>query len=221
LPSATSFSADDPVFSLCTADSANCHQRRAGVTTKTNPAAYDLVQRGNWHHNIFTAADAEEAQRLYSAAIEADSNYARAYSGMASTKFWAAQMKWADDPQSRKRMRNAQYLRAQAEFCLQAARRISDHKTVENLNVDAARYHAEATEVEAARAGSKSDVFSLERDRPVGLGSWDEERPYVRLLQDLREGLQAMYDKDRAQPLPSRMLDLLKALEDRMLPDTD
>ena len=75
-------------------------QRRAVVTTKTNPAAYDLVQRGNWHHNIFTAADAEEAQRLYSAAIEANSNYARAYSGMASTKFWAAQMKWADDPQS-------------------------------------------------------------------------------------------------------------------------
>ena len=75
-------------------------QRRAAVTTKTNPAAYDLVQRGNWHHNIFTAADAEEAQRLYSAAIEADSNYARAYSNMASTKFWAAQMGWVKNPQS-------------------------------------------------------------------------------------------------------------------------
>ena len=75
-------------------------QRRASVTIKTNSAAYDLVQRGNWHHNIFTAADGEEAQRLYSAAIEADSNYAQAYSGMASTKFWAAQMKWAEDPQS-------------------------------------------------------------------------------------------------------------------------
>jgi hypothetical protein len=121
-------------------------------------------------------------------------------------------------------MRNAQYLRAQAEFCLQAARRISDHKTVENLNVDAARYHAEATEVEAAhRAGSKSDAFSLERDRPVepGLRSWDEERAYVCLLRDLREGLQALYDKDRTQPLPSRMLDLLKVLEERTLPDTN
>ena len=119
-------------------------------------------------------------------------------------------------------MRNAQYLRAQAEFCLQAARRISDHKTVENLNVDAARYHAEATEVEAAhRAGSKSDAFSPERGRPVDLRSWDEEQAYARLLRDLREGLQALYDKDRTQPLPSRMLDLLKALEDRTLPDTD
>ena len=75
-------------------------QRRAAVITKTNPAAYDLVQRGNWHHNIFTAADAEEAQRLYSAAIEADSSYARAYSNMASTKFWAVQMGWAENPQS-------------------------------------------------------------------------------------------------------------------------
>src|SRR6185437_2709304 len=48
-------------------------QRRA-VNARINPAAYDLVQRGNWHRNIFTAADAEEAQRRYSAAIEADSS---------------------------------------------------------------------------------------------------------------------------------------------------
>ena len=77
--------------------------------------------------------------------------------------------------------------------------------------MDAARYHAEAT------------AFSQERDRRVepGLRSWDEERAYVRLLRDLREGLQALYDKDRTQPLPSRMLDLLKALEDRTLPDTN
>jgi hypothetical protein len=107
-------------------------------------------------------------------------------------------------------MRNAQYLRAQAEFCLQAARRISDPKTVENLKVDAARYHAEATEVEAARhTGSKSNVFSLKRGRPA-----------VHMLRDLREGLQALYNKDQAQPLPSRMVDLLKALKNRKLPET-
>ena len=107
-------------------------------------------------------------------------------------------------------MRNAQYLRAQAEFCLQAARRISDPKIVENLKEDAARYHAEATDVEAAhRTGSKSNVFSLEGDRPA-----------VRLLRDLREGLQAWYNKDQAQPLPSRMVDLLKALKNRKLPET-
>jgi len=46
-------------------------------------------------------------------------------------------------------MRNAQYLRAQAEFCLEVARQMSDHKMVENLQAEAARYHAEAVEVEA------------------------------------------------------------------------
>ena len=71
-------------------------------------------------------------------------------------------------------MRNAQYLRAQADFCLQAARRISDHKTVENLKADAARYHDEATEVEAEHHSDPTsigpkmpgrDVFSQKRDR--------------------------------------------------------
>lgn len=75
-------------------------QRRAAANTKINPAAYDLVQQGSWHHNKFTAPDAQEAQRLFAAAIEADPNYARAYSSMASTKFWTAQMGWADDPNS-------------------------------------------------------------------------------------------------------------------------
>ena len=67
-------------------------------------------------------------------------------------------------------MRNAQYLRAQADFCLQAARRISDHKTVENLKADAARYHDEATEVEAEHhAGSKGeDAFSLKAGSSCG-----------------------------------------------------
>jgi hypothetical protein len=118
-------------------------------------------------------------------------------------------------------MRNAQYLRAQAEFCLQAARRISDNRTIENLRVDAARYHAEATEVEAAqRTGSKSVEFSLVRQEP-DLRSWHEEQAYAHLLLELREGLQALYNEDRAQPLPPRILDLLKALEDHTMRDTE
>jgi hypothetical protein len=122
-------------------------------------------------------------------------------------------------------MRNAQYLRAQAEFCLQAARRISDHKTVENLKVDAARYHAEATEVEAEhRAGSNSeDAFSLERDHPADLdfGSRDEKRAYFRLLPYLLgKELQASYERDQPRALPSRMVKLLKALEEREPPET-
>jgi hypothetical protein len=54
-------------------------------------------------------------------------------------------------------MRDAQYLRAQAEFCLEVARQISGGrtpdqrpKTAENLYAEAARYHAEAAEIESA-----------------------------------------------------------------------
>ena len=47
-------------------------------------------------------------------------------------------------------MRDAQYLRAQAELCLEVARQISDLKTAENLKAEAARYNAEAAAVEAA-----------------------------------------------------------------------
>jgi hypothetical protein len=47
-------------------------------------------------------------------------------------------------------MRDAQYLRAQAELCLELARQISDQRTVENLKAEAARYHIEAAEIEAA-----------------------------------------------------------------------
>ena len=45
-------------------------------------------------------------------------------------------------------MRNAQYLRAQAEFCLEVARQMSDDTIVENLQVEAARYQAEAVKAE-------------------------------------------------------------------------
>ena len=48
-------------------------------------------------------------------------------------------------------MRNAEYLRAQAEFCLEVARQMSDHKIVEKLQAEAARYHAEAVAVEEER----------------------------------------------------------------------
>lgn len=47
-------------------------------------------------------------------------------------------------------MRDAQYLRAQAEFCLEVASQVSNQRTVENLKAEAARYHAEAADMEAA-----------------------------------------------------------------------
>ena len=69
-------------------------------------------------------------------------------------------------------MRDAQYLRAQAEFCLEVSRQVSDHKTVENLQAEAARYRTEAAEIEAARqSGSTSrsriDVELHWQDRTI------------------------------------------------------
>ena len=58
-------------------------------------------------------------------------------------------------------MRDARYLRAQAQFCLEMARQVSDAATADNLRVEAARYHAEADEIETgvntsvAKAASK------------------------------------------------------------------
>jgi len=45
-------------------------------------------------------------------------------------------------------MRDAPYLRAQAELCLEMARQMSDQKTSKNLRAAAARYHAEADGLE-------------------------------------------------------------------------
>ena len=45
-------------------------------------------------------------------------------------------------------MRDARYLRAQAELCLEMARQMSDQTASENLRAEAARYHAEAAEIE-------------------------------------------------------------------------
>ena len=46
-------------------------------------------------------------------------------------------------------MRDARYLRAQAELCLEIAREMSDRKPAQNLRAEAARYHAEASQIEA------------------------------------------------------------------------
>jgi hypothetical protein len=45
-------------------------------------------------------------------------------------------------------MRDARYLRAQAELCLEMARQVSDRATADNLREEADRHHAEATEIE-------------------------------------------------------------------------
>jgi predicted NAD/FAD-dependent oxidoreductase len=55
------------------------------------------------------------------------------------------------------RMRDAQYLRTQAELCLELARQMSDRHTVENLKAEAARYQAEAADIESAEQPESKD----------------------------------------------------------------
>jgi adenylate cyclase len=64
-------------------------ERRA--TTRRSLTGYDLVQRGNWHLYKFAPESIAEAQRLFTAAIEADPNYAPAYASMAYSKYISAQ----------------------------------------------------------------------------------------------------------------------------------
>ena len=45
-------------------------------------------------------------------------------------------------------MRDARYLRAQAELCLAMARQVSDRGSADNLRAEAARYQAEVAEIE-------------------------------------------------------------------------
>jgi hypothetical protein len=49
-------------------------------------------------------------------------------------------------------MRDAPYLRAQAELCLEMARQMSDQAISDNLRAEAARYQAEADELETGGA---------------------------------------------------------------------
>ena len=55
-------------------------------------------------------------------------------------------------------MRDARYLRAQAELCLEMARQMSDPGASEDLRAEAARFQAEADEIES---GVKTTVAKV------------------------------------------------------------
>ena len=58
-------------------------------------------------------------------------------------------------------MRDARYLRRQADLCLEMARKIGDPVTCDSLVAEAARYHAEADEIETGvkTSGAKADFL--------------------------------------------------------------
>ena len=53
-------------------------------------------------------------------------------------------------------MRDARYLRAQAQWCLELARQMSDRKVADNLKAEAARYQAEAVAIEAGEPSGQA-----------------------------------------------------------------
>jgi hypothetical protein len=55
-------------------------------------------------------------------------------------------------------MRDPRYLRAQAEWCLEVARQMSDAKTADNLKAEAARYQAEAVALESDEQSEAQDL---------------------------------------------------------------
>jgi hypothetical protein len=59
-------------------------------------------------------------------------------------------------------MRDAQYLRAQAELYLEMGRQIGDRVAADSLRAEAERHHAEATEIEIA---VKSAVIKAAAER--------------------------------------------------------
>ena len=126
-------------------------------------------------------------------------------------------------------MRNAQYLRTQADLCLELARQLSDSASVASLTEEAARYRAEAAGVEtgqkteskgSAHGFARADVRS--RMRAKDDRALKEKRGYYRLLRHLLgEKLEASYREDQARPLPPHLLDLLKTLEYPKSPTPD
>jgi hypothetical protein len=52
-------------------------------------------------------------------------------------------------------MRDAQYLRTQADLCLEMARNMADLASAESLRAEAARYRDEAEELEGRRTSAE------------------------------------------------------------------
>ena len=72
-------------------------QARAVRVPPQSGGAYELYQRGMWHHYRYTREDNEKAREHFLRALEFDPNYAHASAGMAITLWNAAHAGWATD----------------------------------------------------------------------------------------------------------------------------
>ena len=103
-------------------------------------------------------------------------------------------------------MRNAQYLCAQADLCLELARQMSDPTSVASLTEEAKRYRAEAAAIEtgqtaqpkgSAHGFARATARSVRREHDHR--SLQEKRAYYRLLRHLlSEKLERSYKEDQA-----------------------
>jgi len=61
------------------------------------------------------------------------------------------------------RMQDAKYFRAQAHFCLEMARQMSDRQAAESLQEKAAQYHQRATDLERAQTEESDERSRAKR----------------------------------------------------------
>jgi adenylate cyclase len=74
------------------------HEReRVARAPPHNANAYELYQRGTWHHYRYTKEDNEKAREYFGRALEIDPTYAHASAGLAIALWQAAHMAWASD----------------------------------------------------------------------------------------------------------------------------
>ncbi len=74
------------------------HEReRAARAPPQNANAYELYQRGTWHHYRYTKEDNEKAREYFRRALEIDPAYAQASAGLAIALWHAAHVGWASD----------------------------------------------------------------------------------------------------------------------------
>lgn len=72
-------------------------RERVARTPPQNANAYELYQRGTWHHYRYTKEDNEKAREFFLRALEIDPGYAQASAGLAIALWHAAHAGWATD----------------------------------------------------------------------------------------------------------------------------
>jgi adenylate cyclase len=75
-------------------------RERVAERPQQSEDAYELYQRGVWHHYRHTKEDNLEAQAYFRRALAIDPQYPQATAGLALAVLNAAYLAWAEDPQS-------------------------------------------------------------------------------------------------------------------------